>query len=314
MRRERLDDDDDVDGEAGHVRLEPGDLVTVVAPSGPVDADALRRGVAVLEGWGLRVRVAPCAGGHCDPVLGYLAGPDTARAADFGEAWADPEVRGVLCARGGYGAQRIIDLIDWGRVRAAGPKVFVGSSDITALHAAVARRLDQVTLFGPMPAGTALSSDPATAEALRRALFEGLETVSAPDGEALVPGTAEGVLHGGTVTLLATSLDAFEGDPPHGDRIVFLEDIGEAVYRLDRFLTQMLRAGWFDGVAGIVFGSFIDCGAEAELRAMLLDRLGPLDVPMLWGLPAGHGPTQLTLPFGAPAELSADDAVLRFPD
>ncbi|HEX2313169.1 MAG TPA: LD-carboxypeptidase [Thermomonospora sp.] len=290
------------------MRIAPGDLVTVVAPSGPVAADALRRGAAVLEGWGLRVRVAP----HAGESTGYLAGPDTARAADFTEAWADPEVRGVFCARGGYGAQRMVDLVDWGRVRAAGPKVFVGCSDITPLHAAVARHLGQVTYFGPVTAGVALSEDRPTADALRRAVFDGVESVAAPEGEALVPGTAEGVLHGGTVTLLATSVGTPEGVPPRGDRIVFLEDVTEAPYRLDRSLTQLLRSGWFEGVSGIVLGSFIDCGPEAEVRAMLLDRLGPLDVPMLWGLPAGHGRTQLTLPFGATARLSADTGILRF--
>lgn len=292
----------------GEVKLAPGDLVAIVAPSGPVGAAALRRGVAILKGWGLRVRVAP----HVAAVSGYLAGPDAARAADFTEAWTDPRVRGVLCARGGYGAQRMLDLIDWERLRQAGPKVFVGSSDITALHAALAHHLGQVTYFGPMPAGTALSRDRLTADTLHRALFTGLDALRAPAGEALVPGTARGVLHGGTITLLATSLGAPEGAPPAGDRIVFLEDVTEAPYRLDRSLTQLLRAGWFEGVTGIVLGSFVDCGPEEELRAMLTDRLGPLGVPILWGFPAGHGPTQLTLPFGVRAELSTATATLRF--
>jgi muramoyltetrapeptide carboxypeptidase len=292
------------------MRLAPGDLVTVIAPSGPVGAAALRRGVAILEGWGLRVRVAP----HAETVSGYLAGPDTARAADFTEAWTDPEVRGVLCARGGYGAQRMLDLVDWERIRRAGPKVFLGSSDITALHEALARHLGQVTYFGPMPAGLALSRDRLTADTLHRALFIGVDTLSAPKGEALVPGTAQGLLHGGTITLLACGLGAREGTPPAGDRIVFLEDVTESPYRLDRSLTQLLRAGWFEGVTGIVLGSFVDCGPEEELREMLRDRLGPLDVPILWGFPAGHGPTQLTLPFGMRAELSADMATLRFTD
>ncbi|SEG13230.1 muramoyltetrapeptide carboxypeptidase [Thermomonospora echinospora] len=290
------------------MRLAPGDLVTVIAPSGPVGAAALRRGVAILEGWGLRVRVAP----HTEAASGYLAGPDTARAADFTEAWTDPEVRGVLCARGGYGAQRMLDLIDWERVREAGPKIFLGSSDVTALHGALARHLGLVTYFGPMPAGLALSRDRATAEALHRALFTGTDALTAPKGEALFPGIARGRLHGGTITLLATSLGAQEGAPPAGDRVVFLEDVTESPYRLDRSLTQLLRAGWFAGVTGVVLGSFVDCGPEEELRAMLRDRLGPLDVPVLWGFPAGHGPTQLTLPFGMWAELSADTATLRF--
>lgn len=320
------------------MRLVPGDLVTVVAPSGPAGASALRDGVAMLEAWGLRVRVAPQA----TAATGYLAGPDAGRAADFSEAWADPEVAGVLCARGGYGAQRMLDLIDWVRVEGAGPKVFLGSSDITALHQALARRLGQITYFGPMVAGRALRRDSATAEALHRALFLGLDTLKAPKGEALMPGTADGVLQGGTITLLAAALGtpegiplptappgrhlpaaipgatdaesllgAPDGSPAPGGRVIFLEDVTEAPYRLDRCITQLLRARWFDGVTGIVLGSFVDCGEEAELRAMLVDRLGPLGVPILWGFPAGHGPTQLTLPLGARVRLDADAGTLR---
>lgn len=289
------------------MRLAPGDLVAIIAPSGPVEAAALRDGVAVLASWGLRVRVMP----HVSAVSGYLAGEDAGRAADFTAAWTDPEVRGVLCARGGYGAQRMADLIGWDAVRTAGPKVFLGSSDITTLHALVTLHLSQLTYFGPMPAGRALRKDPATADALHKALFIGVSELRAPKGEALVPGTGEGVLHGGTITLLATGLGAAEGTPPAGDRIVFLEDVTEAPYRIDRYLTQLLRAGWFSGVRGIVLGSFLECGPEPELRALILDRLGPLGVPILWGFPAGHGPTQLTLPFGARVRLAADDGTLE---
>lgn len=286
--------------------LMPGDLVAIVAPSGPVEPAALRAGAAVLESWGLRVRIMP----HALDSTGYLAGTDGDRAADFTAAWTDPEVRGVLCARGGYGTQRMVDLIDWAAVRAAGPKVFLGSSDITTLHAAVHLHLGQVTFFGPMPAGRALHKDAQTAKALHRALFTGLSVLNAPRGEALVPGVAQGLLHGGTLTLLATSLGAPEGAAPPGERIVFLEDVTEAPYRLDRYLTQLLRAGWFEGVRGVVLGSFVQCGPEPSLRSMLLDRLGPLNVPILWGFPAGHGPTQCTLPFGATTHLDTEAATL----
>src|SRR6185369_14963883 len=133
------------------MRIAPGDAVAVVAPSGPVDASLLRDGVARVRSWGLHPRVTP----HAGMATGYLAGPDAVRAGDFTEAWCDPEISAVFCARGGYGAQRIIDLIDWDRVRAAGPKAFIGCSDATALHQALARRLGQVTYFGPMVAGRA---------------------------------------------------------------------------------------------------------------------------------------------------------------
>jgi muramoyltetrapeptide carboxypeptidase len=288
--------------------LDQGDLVAVVAPSGPVDMESLAAGAARLRSWGLRVRV----GAGRERALGYLAGDDAARAAEFTEAWADPEVAAVVCARGGYGAQRMIDLVDWGRVVAAGPKVFVGCSDITALHQVVRRRLNQVTLFGPMPAGTAFNRDAATANSLHRALFSGLDVLSVPAPEVLVPGCASGTLDGGTLALLASSVGTPDGGPLARPRIVFLEDVDEAPYRLDRYLTQLLRSGWFEGVHGVVLGAFIACGDHADVHAVITDRLAPLGIPILAGLPAGHGTTQLTLPLGAPVTLDTTAGTLNF--
>lgn len=289
------------------MRIVPGDQVAVVATSGPVVASRLRSGVSRLRSWGLRVRVAP----HAETATGYLAGTDEARASDFTEAWCDPEVSAVFCARGGYGAQRMLDLIDWDQVRAAGPKAFIGSSDATALHQALARRLGQITYFGPMVATPAFNKDKTTAETLRTTLFDGVESLSAPGATALVSGSAEGVLHGGTLSMLASAIGTSDGGPLAGPRVLFLEDLKEPPYRLDRCLTQLLRSGWFTGVTGVVLGTFLDCGEEALVRATLLDRLEPLEVPVLWGIPAGHGPTQLTLPFGAHAALDADAGTLR---
>ncbi|WP_031111139.1 S66 peptidase family protein [Streptomyces sp. NRRL S-146] len=213
-------------------RLAPGARVAVVAPSGPVPEERLQAGLDILRGWDLDPVVTPhVLGRHRE--LDYLAGTDEQRAADLHNAWCDPSVAAVLCARGGYGAQRMVDLLDWAAMRAAGPKVFAGFSDVTVLHQAFATRLGLVQ----------------------------------------------------------------DGD-------------GESPYRVDRYLTQLLRTGWLDGVAGIVLGSWAGCGPYEEVRTVLADRLGGLGVPVVEEFGFGHGEGALTMPLGVAAELDAETGTL----
>ena len=289
-------------------RLVPGDRVAVVAPSGPLDEARLRRGTATLASWGLDVAL----GAHVLDRERHLAGTDRDRAADFEAAWADPSIAAVLCARGGSGAARLLDLVDWSRLRRAEPKVLVGFSDVTALHEAVASHLGASGLFGPMPATEVFAGDrpdEATAAHLRATLFDpdSTTTLSGPDTAALVGGRSSGVLVGGTLSVLAAAV----GSPEHrraAGGIAILEDVGEAPYRLDVSLTQLLRTGWFDGVRGVVLGTWAGCGPEAA--GTVGDRLAGLGVPVLAGLPFGHGVPQLTVPLGVEAELDADAGTL----
>lgn len=243
--------------------------------------------------------------------LPYLAASDAERAADLQRAWLDPGVAAVVCARGGYGAQRIVDLLDWPALAAAPAKHLVGFSDATALHEAVALHLGLATLYGPMAAAQVFTTDAASAEGLRRALFgeaDG-EPLAGPDAEPLVPGRASGVTAGGCLALLATSLGTPAARSSYAGAILCLEDVGEPLYALDRWLTQLLRSGALDGVAGIALGSWQDCGGPPErLRALFLDRLAPLGVPVAWELGFGHGPTSLTLPLGTAATLEVTPA------
>nr|WP_081842567.1 LD-carboxypeptidase [Actinomadura madurae] len=305
-------------------RLRPGDRVVVVAPSGPAEPARLEAGCAVLRDLGLDAVVGKHALDRVNlgvpgPVRDdwhRLAGSDADRAADLQDAWCDPRVGAVICARGGYGATRLLDLLDWNALRAAteeslasgaGPKILHGSSDVTALHTAFGARLGVTTSFGPMPAG--LIADPVapreSLDALRAALFGG--PVTLPGTRALRPGRAEGPLTGGTLSLLAALLGTPYAPPPAAGRIVFLEDVTEAPYRVDRMLVQLLQAGWLDGAAGVALGTWTDCGDPAELDSVFAARLGPLGVPVLAGLPAGHGPRQHSLEIGAPAVLHAPD-------
>lgn len=288
-------------------RLQRGDTVAVVAPAGPVPDDLLRTGVEHLRSWGLRVQL----GDHVrdrHPQLDYLAGSDADRAADLQRAWCDPEVSAVFCARGGYGCMRILDALDWSALAAAGPKLFVGSSDATSLHDAIHTHLDLVTVFGPMLATKPFAEQEAAREHLRSSLFEPAETtvLRKPETSGLVPGRARGVTYGGNLSVLAGSLGTADSPQPPERGIALLEDVTEDPYQLDRFVTQLLRAGWFDRAAGIALGSWTECGPPEKVRATLHDRLGELGVPVLWELGFGHGPDQLTVPLGVAAELDAD--------
>lgn len=289
-------------------RLKPGDRVAVVSPSGPVPKDRLDAGCAVLRSWGLDVVL----GAHALDVedrFGYLAGADADRASDLQRAWLDPGVSGVLCARGGYGAHRMVDLLDWPAMAEVPPKVFAGFSDVTALHEAFAVRLGVATLHAPT-VGSPQLDDRRSARSLRQTLFDPERSLvlASPGASTLVPGVASGVTVGGCLALLADNLGTPTARPGVDGGILILEDTREDRYRLDRMLTQLLRAGWLDGVAGIALGSWFEC--EDGVRDLMLDRLGALGVPVVWELGFGHGPSSLTVPLGVAATLDADSATL----
>ncbi|MEV4065404.1 S66 peptidase family protein [Nonomuraea dietziae] len=268
--------------------MRAGDTVAIVSPSGPANATLLARGVRLLEGLGLKVVL----GEHVLDREGFLAGSDADRAADLQAVWCDPAVSAVFCSRGGYGAARLLDLLDWAAMREAGPKVLLGSSDITALHHVVATELGLPTLHGPMPACDAVT-DPVTWDNLQAALFGQAPPVTGDT--VLREGRAEGVLAGGNLSLLA-SLCGTRHQPSFAGRLVLLEDIAEHPYRIDRMLTQLLQSGVFDGVRGIALGSWVDCG---DPLPVLAERLLPLEVPVIAGLPVGHGTPQWSVWLGA---------------
>ncbi|GAB3205470.1 LD-carboxypeptidase [Marinactinospora endophytica] len=293
-------------------RLRPGDRVSVVAPCGPVPRQRLEEACALLRGWGLEVSL----GRHVldrHPVLPYLAGKDADRARDLQEAWSDPDSAAVLCARGGDGAHRTVDLLDFAAMRAARPKAFVGYSDVTALHEAFAGELGVATVHGPVLATAEFVGDARTSAELRATLFEPESRLrlTSPGAATLIGGKARGVTIGGNLSLLNDGLCTPHSRPSAAGGILLLEDVGEDVSRIDRMLTQLLRTGWLDGVAGIALGSWHNCTPGPEvIRALMLERLAPLGVPVVWELGFGHAPSQLTVPLGVTATLDADAATL----
>lgn len=285
-------------------RLHSGDTVAFVAPSGPVPPELVSAGVEVVESWGLTVLVGEHVAAT-DPRFDYLAGTDAQRAADFEWAWSHPDVRAVFCMRGGYGAHRFVDLVDWERLRSFAAKPLIGYSDITALHQAVASRLAVASIHGPMPGTDEFVGETAASDRLRTMLFEPEQAmVLRRDGSsAMVPGVARGVTTGGCLALLAGDVGTRTAMLPGPGSIAMLEDVGEDTYRIDGFLTHLLRTGWFDGVTGVVLGSWQDCN---PVDALLVDRLTPLGVPVLANLGFGHCADPITIPLGVAVTMDAE--------
>ena len=295
-------------------RLRGGDTLGIVAPSGPCNLSQLEEGMSVLEGMGFRLKEAA----NLRQRRGYLAGDDEARAAGIMEMFDDDGVDGVICAKGGYGANRMASLIDVDVIR-ANPKVFLGYSDITTLHLFFNQGAELITFHGPMaafdfgPKATVFSM-----ESMVRWVMDGapgpLENPPDYPRRTLAPGKARGQLVGGNLNLLAYSI----GTPWEIDsrgKILFIEEIEEEPYKVDGMLIQLVNAGKLQECAGIVLGDFNNCevtktNPSLTLEEALADILLPLGVPVMAGLRAGHCEPKLTLPLGAVCALDADAQML----
>jgi muramoyltetrapeptide carboxypeptidase len=294
-------------------KLKAGDTISIVAPAGTIEQRAgFESGIAALESMGFRVH-------YRDRIFHsarYLAGDDRERAEELMEAFEDPSIQGVMALRGGYGCSRLIPLLVEKRLRQH-PKVFIGFSDLTTLHIFFRRRLGWVTVHGPMAASLgdlsedqqnhlfALLTDPEYRPVFH---FNQLETWS--------PGTAEGILAGGCLSIVASSIGTSYEIKTEG-KILFLEDQSEPPYRLDRMIMHLCLAGKLQNIAGLLLGSFLDCEPERgnyTAADTLRDILVNLKVPIIAGFPAGHGRENWAIPLGAKVRLDADRRAVEFLD
>ncbi len=338
--------------------LSKGDAVAIVAPSGAVRRESLQRGVRLLESLGLRVKL----GHSVMKRWGYLAGQDTDRARDLMEAWADPEVKAVIAARGGYGAMRILPYLDFNCI-GQNPKILLGYSDITALHLAFLKEAGLVTFHGPVAEIWSDSMEPYNLEMLKDMLFgnwtpgylpmpvfggkgsispgsasvskescsSGSCNVDSPalsqrELVVLEKGEARGCLTGGNLSLVASTIGtAWEIDT--SGKILFLEEVGERPYRVDRMLCQLKLAGKLDDAAGFCLGDFIDCETDPDparpsfsVSEVLEQYFAGAGKPCISNIPAGHGKYNAVLPLGVEvrieAGLAADESEPRlyFPE
>ncbi len=286
--------------------VRPGERVGVAALSGPLDPGRLEAGMVALEAMGYQV----VPGDNLVSRRGYLAGSDDERLAAFHQLVADPSIRAIFFARGGYGVTRLLERIDWDLL-AAHPRPYFGYSDLTPFLAEVVDRLGWVTFHGAMVAADlARGLTPGEASALASALA-GKPGPPMSLGGWVRPGLAEGPLAGGCLSLLAATAGT-PFAPRLAGRVLFLEDIQEPLYRLDRLLTQLLAAGLLEGVLGVALGRFDPLAPDDPgLLELVLDRLEPLgEIPVAWGLPCGHSRPNWTLPLGARVRLGGQAPLL----
>jgi muramoyltetrapeptide carboxypeptidase len=287
-------------------RLRRGDTIGVVAPAAAVDEPALAAGLRLLETAGFRVRL----GSATLKKSGYLAGTDHERITDLHGMFRDPEIRAIICARGGYGSGRLLPLLDPEVVRAH-PKIFVGHSDLTFLLNYFVRRAQLVTFHGPMVTGLPNNPD---AAALMLAMLSGDRAAWHQPAQAIIePGMAEGVLVGGCLSVIVATL----GTPyaiETRERLLLLEDVNEKPYRIDRMLTQLRQAGALDDVAGVIFGEMDGCVANHDERCSVRDVIAAAfsaaPYPVAFGLSSGHGSGALTVPLGIRARLAGERLTL----
>lgn len=300
-------------------RLRPGALVGLIAPASPVSEEKLEKALSNLAALGFRVK----EGASLRARHGYLAGPDEARLADLHRAFADPEVEAVWCVRGGYGITRLLPHIDYSLIK-ENPKLLIGYSDVTALHLAIGQKTGLTTFHGPVAASDFPEN---TLTHFKSVLMEppASHRIAAPGGQEILPGEeyrpftiapgrASGRITGGNLSLLA-ALAGTSFEPSFRRKIVFIEEVGEQPYRVDRLLTQLLQATDLKHAAGIVLGVFAECTAKnpefsLTLPETLNDRLGNLGIPVFYGLPFGHIAHQATFPYHVKAEMDADGRTL----
>lgn len=301
-------------------KLNKGDTVALVAPSFPIKEAERESCVRLLESMGYRVKLGEELEKGSN-FHNYLAGEGCRRGADINRMFADPEVKGIFCVRGGYGSSHVMPYLNFDIIK-ENPKIFVGYSDITNLLSAITMFGDMVTFHGPMVVSNMIKPwDDYTRESFYAALNmeDRLEFKNPPQaGEFLEirAGRAEGILAGGNITLIARAIGTFYQLDTRG-KILFFEDIEENIPTLDMLLTQIRQAGLLDQANGILLGHFTDChnnryDASYEIDQFLQDWFGGLDIPVMSHIASGHDKPMGTLPMGAGCRMDTEKKQLIF--
>ncbi len=290
--------------------LKFGDTIGIVAPASPTMEENIQKAYDIIVEMGFKVKM----GKSPYEKYGYLSGTDDIRAQDINEMFKDTEVDGIICMRGGYGTPRILELIDYDIIR-KNPKVFVGYSDITALHIAFNQIAGLVTYHGPMVSSDMLDGfSDFSKESLFKAIMSSkpIGIISNPPEEEIITingGIAEGSLIGGNLSLITDTM----GTPYEIDvkgKILFIEEIGEEPYNIDRMLNQLRLAGKLHEAQGIILGDFKDCNPKDDeslsLEQVINDHIKPIEKPTIYNLQSGHCAPIITLPFGVNVRLDAD--------
>ncbi|MCC8066466.1 MAG: LD-carboxypeptidase [Clostridiales bacterium] len=301
--------------------IRPGDTIGVVAPSMPIRPAEKDKLEAYLENAGYHVRL----GKTIEKTMnfhGYLAGDACTRAEDINTMFADPEVDGIICARGGYGSCHTMEYLDLDMIR-QNPKVFIGFSDITNYHSAFNKYCDLITFHGPMVLSNMLRgfddySRGSLWQALKLTDFYEFKNPEEEPVKILHPGTAEGLITGGNISVLARAAGTFYQPDTEG-KILFFEDVEETFPKLDMMITQLEQAGMIKGIRGLLIGNFADCSNEKYDKTYMLDdflrdRFADYTIPVVTNICSGHKRPMGTIPMGAICTIDASesDVEIRF--
>jgi muramoyltetrapeptide carboxypeptidase len=286
--------------------LQKGDCIGIVAPGSPFDKVKFSKGVSVIEKMGFH----PVFNQKIFLANGYLAGPDIHRAEMINNAFIDDQIKAVWCARGGYGAIRVLDHLDYESI-CSHPKIFIGCSDMSSILNTMYSKCNMVSFHGPMieSLGTA---DDLTIKSLYEALCVNQRLTVLPQKSIIItPGKSSGKVAGGNLTTLC-HLIGTPFQPDFSGCILLIEDTGEAPYRIDRMLSQMKMAGCFKDLSGMILGSFEKCGEFDQIYHIVVDIFSDMEFPILAGFDIGHGLPNLTIPFGVEALLDTDVGALTY--
>jgi muramoyltetrapeptide carboxypeptidase len=301
-------------------RLKVGDTLGLIAPAGPVSDETIEKAVRNLTDLGFKVKL----GKNLRAQYGYLAGSDAQRLEDFHWAFSDKEVNAVWCIRGGYGATRVLPNVDFSIIK-KNPKIFIGYSDITAYHTAIFQKTGLITFHGPVGASDYTDYtkpyvwDVLTKPTPQYILKNSEENLNNPSNlfklEVIKAGMAQGKLIGGNLTLLSAMCGTPFALKSVKGKILFMEDIEERPYRVDRMLTQLMQSVDLSQAAGIALGIFEGCNPKEGEKSLSLiecikDRLGHLNMPIIYGLSIGHIKNQYTLPIGVEAVLNTEGGTI----
>ena len=294
-------------------RLRPGDTIGIAAPASAFDEDAFAQGIRRIQDAGYRTLFHPDIFSRGN----YLAGADARRADELNRLFADRSIKAIFCARGGYGSQRIPPMLDSATIR-ENPKIFMGYSDVTALHCYLHKICGLVTFHGPL-----VTEFGAMAEDAPRSILHALGNpapwgkLPSPRIEVLRSGQSEGILLGGSLSVFACTLGT-PYDLPTAGAVLFFEDRGEKPYAIDRLFSHIKLAGKLDGAGGLILGQFIPPEGwagraedyRAEIKRIVLDAVGSNRLPMLFNFPAGHFAKNICFPLGVRARIDGENGTV----
>lgn len=299
-------------------KIKRGDKIGLITPASNIEEDRIQVAIEQVKSLGF----IPVEGKYIREKYGYLAGTDVQRLEDLHAMYADPEVKGIWCIRGGYGCTRLLPYIDFKLIK-NNPKPLIGYSDITALHLAILQECNQVSFHGPN-AGPEMNDY--SLDYFNQVFFGTKKSIEVKNNDiytdhnydevvVIRPGRVEGKLTGGNLSLIA-AMTGTEWQMEGKKKIVCMEDIGEDTYRIDRMLTQVIQSGALEGARGMLLGQFKNCHPKNPNRSLSLieclkDRLVPLGIPVIYGMSYGHIKHNFTLPIGAEAEMSTEEALLK---